>query len=82
MVALTRKLKFPELEPVYLDSALEVEPTLIQLTATGTFDIPVDNCMGFTHTLKAGVLLGRADIESPSFSDSVDHPPSDEFRES
>ena len=39
------------LEPVNLDGGLQVEPTLIQLTATGTYDLPVDNCMGFIHLL-------------------------------
>jgi len=66
------------LEPCSLDGALQAEPTLIKVSATGTYDVPVGNCTGFTHTLEENVILGKAitiaDVVSPSNPDSRDHP--------
>jgi len=46
------------LEPTCLDNVLRVEPTLLQLSAYETYDISLDNCVGFTHTYKEeGVIL-------------------------
>ena len=65
------------LKPAYLDNVLQVEPTLLPFSADGTYDILVDNCTGFTHTLE-GVVLGTAvsitEIESSSGSETLEHP--------
>jgi len=66
------------LESAGLDNALQIEPTLLQFRADGTYDIPLDNCTGFTQTLEVGAILGTAvsvtDIVTPSSSETSTQP--------